>query len=116
VGNNFDIALAAGAAAVALVWALAEVWRELAGRRYPPYASLQRAAGELDAGDAPRALISFRRAGRIAAHHGDLAAVAAAWHGLARAREALGDSPGAQAAEAAAADAERQLSAHPRTA
>ena len=116
MGDNSDIALAAGVAAAALMWALAEVWRDLAGRRYPPYASLRRAAGELDAGDASRALISFRRAGRIAADHGDLAALAAAWHGLARAREALGDSRGAQAAETAAEDAERQLSTHPRTA
>ena len=97
------------------MWALALVWRDLLGRRYPPYAALQRAAGELDAGEAASALRSFRRASRMAARYGDLAALAAAWRGIARARGALGDAAGAQGAAETADDAARQLSARAKT-
>jgi hypothetical protein len=96
-------------AAIALIWALWEVWHDLFKRRHPPYLALQKAAAVFDCGDAQAALAMFKRAARVAARHGDLAAMGAAWHGIARAREALGDAPGAAAAMAAAADSERQL-------
>ena len=116
MGDLSTIWLAAGAAAAALTWALALAWRDLLVRRYPPYTALQRAAGELDAGEAASALRSFRRASRAASRHGDLAALAAAWRGIARARDALGDATGAQAAKETAEDAARQLSARAKKA
>ena len=88
MGQNPDIALAAAAAILALIWALALVWHDLRRRGYAPYESLRRAAGELDGGDASAALRAFRRASRIAARDGDLAALAAAWRGIERARDA----------------------------
>jgi hypothetical protein len=94
---------------IALMWALAEVWRDLFDRRYPPYVALKKAADALDHGDAAAALCSYKRAAAAAARHGDLAALGAAWKGIARAREALGDAAGADAANATADDAARQV-------
>ena len=93
---------------MALSWALAEVWWDLFDRRHPPYVALSKAAASLEEGDAQRALRIFKRAAVIATRHRDLSALGAAWHGIASARAALGDAAGAEAAEAAAADAERQ--------
>ena len=94
---------------IALMWALAEVWSDLFDRRHPPYVALTKAAAALDDGDASLALRRFKRAATIAGRHGDLAALSAAWQGIAEAREALGDIDGSQAAAATAADAVRQL-------
>jgi hypothetical protein len=94
---------------IALMWALAEVWRDLFDRRHPPYTALQKAADALGRGDATAALRGYRGAAASAARHGDLAALGAAWKGIARSREALGDAAGAGAANAAADDAQRQL-------
>lgn len=92
-----------------MIWAAGEVWRDLFNRRYPPYAVLKAGAEAFDAGDTQSALRRFQKAVVIASRHGDLAAVAAAWQGIARARAALGDTEGAEAASASAEDAERQL-------
>jgi hypothetical protein len=116
VGNNFTIAWAAGAAAVAMILALGLSWRELWARPYAPYAWLRRASELLDKGEASRALQVFKLAGGQAARHGDLAALAAAWRGIARAREALGDKAGAAGADATAEDGERQVGTNPKTA
>jgi hypothetical protein len=93
----------------ALAWALWEVWHDLFDRRHPPYTALRRAAAALEYGDAETALRLFKRAAKVAARHNDLGALGGAWHGIARAREALGDEPGATAALDAAKDSERQL-------
>ena len=114
VGDNIDIAWAAGAAAAALMWAAWLVWCDLFARRHPPHESLRAAAATFDLGDAAAALALFRRAGRIAARYGDLAALGAAWRGIALAREALGDQAGAEAAALTACDAEGQVSASSR--
>ena len=114
MGDNIDIAWAAGASAAALMWAAWLVWCDLFARRHPPYESLRAAAAALDFGDAAAALVLFRRAGRVAARHGDLAALGAAWRGIALAREALGDQAGADAAALTARDAEGQVSASSR--
>jgi hypothetical protein len=63
----------------------------------------------LEGGDTTLALRRFKCAATIAERHGDLAALGAAWQGIAQAREALGDGEGAQSAAATAADAVRQL-------
>ena len=115
MGDISTILLAAGAVAAALTWALALIWRDLLGRGYAPYTALKRAAGELDAGKAASALRLFRRASLAAARHGDLAALAAAWRGIARARDALGDATGAQGAAETAEDAARQLRVRAKT-
>jgi hypothetical protein len=94
---------------IGLIWALWEVWLDLFDRRHPPYVALKRAAAAFDRGDPQAALVLFKRAARVASRHGDLAALGAAWQGIARAREALGDARGAQGAAAAAEDALRQL-------
>ena len=94
---------------VAMMWALAEVWRDLFDRRHPPWVALKKAAALLDEGDAQAALRVFKRAAAISAAYGDLSALGAAWHGLAAARAALGDAAGAEAAEATAADADLQM-------
>jgi hypothetical protein len=109
VGNVSNTAWATAPAVIALIWALWEVWHDLFKRRHPPYVALQRAVAAFEYGDAQAALAMFKRAAHVAARHGDLAAMGAAWHGIARAREALGDAPGAAAATAAAKDTERQL-------
>ena len=116
MGDNFTIAWAAGAAAVAMILALGLLWRELWARPYAPYAWLRRAAALLDEGEANRALQIFKQARGQAARHGDLAALSAAWRGIARAREALGDEAGAAGADATAEDGERQVGANPKTA
>ena len=95
-----------------MMWALAEVWRDLFDRRHPPWLALKKAAALLDEGDAERALGVFKRAATISAAHGDLSALGAAWHGIAAARAALGDMAGAEAAEATAIDADRQINPH----
>ena len=109
MGDVSNIVWAMVPAVIALTWALWEVWHDLFDRRHPPYVALKRAAAALDYGDAQAALRMFKGAARVAARHGDLAALGAAWHGIGRAREALGDTRGAAAAMAAAADSERQL-------
>ena len=109
MGDVSNIAWATAPVVIALAWALWEVWHDLFDRRHPPYVALKRAAAVLDHGDAQAALDMFKRAARIATRHGDLAALGAAWHGIARARDVLGDARGAEAATSAAEDAERQL-------
>jgi hypothetical protein len=94
---------------IALMWALAETWWDLFDRRHPPYVALKMAAGALDYGDAQLALRLFKRAAAISARHSDLAALGAAWRGIAASRIALGDTSGAQAAQLTATDAERQV-------
>jgi hypothetical protein len=103
-----QIAWATAPVVIALTWALAEVWRDLFDRRHPPYVALKKAATLLDEGDAQRALRMFKRAAAVATRHRDLSALGAAWHGIAAARAALGDIRGSEAAQTAAADADRQ--------
>jgi hypothetical protein len=95
---------------IALMWALAETWRDLFDRRHPPYVALKKAANALDEGDAQRALRLFKRAARLSTRHRDLAALGAAWHGIAASRTALGDAHGGEAAEQTALDADHQIS------
>ncbi len=97
---------------IAMVWALAEVWRDLFDRRHPPYVALKTAATAFDDGDAQLALRRFKRAATLAVRHRDLAALGAAWRGIAASREALGDTRGADAAEQTASDAEHQVTRH----
>lgn len=97
---------------IAMMWALAEVWRDLFDRRHPPYVALKKAAAALDFGDAQLALRMFKRAAAISTRHRDLAALGAAWRGIAAARLALGDTDGAEAADGTATDAERQTAKH----
>ena len=92
-----------------MMWAAIEVWRDLFDRRHPPYVLLKKAAAAFDSGDLSLALTKFKRAAEISARYHDLAALGAAWHGIARAREALGDNDGSEAAIATARDADRQL-------
>ncbi len=108
MGDNADILWTATAVALALTRGLAEVIRDLKWRRYHQYTSLRRAIGVLESGDARSALRLFRLASQFAAREGDLAAFGAAWHGIARAREMLGDTQGSAAADATAADAAYQ--------
>jgi len=114
VGDNIDIAWAAGASAAALMWAAWLVWCDLFARRHPPYEALRQAAAALDYGDAQAALSMFKWAARVATRHGDLGSLGGAYVGMARARAALGNEDGASALERAALDAARQLSASSR--
>ena len=94
---------------IAMLWALAETWRDLFDRRHPPYLALKKAAATLEDGDAQSALRLFKRAAAVAVRHRDLAALGAAWDGIAASRTALGDERGALAAAQTAADAQRQV-------
>lgn len=97
---------------IAMIWAAAETWRDLFDRRHPPYVALKKAAAELETGDAQTALRMFKRAASLSTRHRDLAALGAAWRGIAASRMALGDEQGADAADDTASDAEHQISKH----